>query len=137
MASRDSRHYHCKAEALHFRLAPAGTHVSPAPVPQQMRRRESVLGSVPLLSFRVAAVQPSDNISRKHTFKVSGPSSPRLEWGLEALLLPSTERKRGQGRRLQQFGCGGTGEEAVAQDSVQAVARLTPGWPLVFAPRGL
>ncbi|XP_055276048.1 pleckstrin homology domain-containing family A member 6 isoform X4 [Moschus berezovskii] len=32
-------------------------------------KEESVLGSVPLLSFRVAAVQPSDNISRKHTFK--------------------------------------------------------------------
>ncbi|XP_070240636.1 pleckstrin homology domain-containing family A member 6 isoform X5 [Bos mutus] len=34
-------------------------------------KEESVLGSVPLLSFRVAAVQPSDNISRKHTFKVT------------------------------------------------------------------
>ncbi|XP_060034641.1 pleckstrin homology domain-containing family A member 6 isoform X21 [Erinaceus europaeus] len=32
-------------------------------------KEESILGSVPLLSFRVAAVQPSDNISRKHTFK--------------------------------------------------------------------
>ncbi|XP_022449411.1 pleckstrin homology domain-containing family A member 6 isoform X8 [Delphinapterus leucas] len=32
-------------------------------------KEESVLGSIPLLSFRVAAVQPSDNISRKHTFK--------------------------------------------------------------------
>lgn len=32
-------------------------------------KQESVLGSIPLLSFRVAAVQPSDNISRKHTFK--------------------------------------------------------------------
>ncbi|XP_058131012.1 pleckstrin homology domain-containing family A member 6 isoform X30 [Dasypus novemcinctus] len=34
-------------------------------------KEESILGSVPLLSFRVAAVQPSDNISRKHTFKVT------------------------------------------------------------------
>ncbi|XP_063128515.1 pleckstrin homology domain-containing family A member 6 isoform X11 [Rattus norvegicus] len=34
-------------------------------------KQESVLGSIPLLSFRVAAVQPSDNISRKHTFKVT------------------------------------------------------------------
>lgn len=34
-------------------------------------KEESILGSIPLLSFRVAAVQPSDNISRKHTFKVS------------------------------------------------------------------
>ncbi|XP_024606700.1 pleckstrin homology domain-containing family A member 6 isoform X4 [Neophocaena asiaeorientalis asiaeorientalis] len=34
-------------------------------------KEESVLGSIPLLSFRVAAVQPSDNISRKHTFKVT------------------------------------------------------------------
>ncbi|XP_013931740.1 PREDICTED: pleckstrin homology domain-containing family A member 6 isoform X11 [Thamnophis sirtalis] len=32
-------------------------------------KEESVLGSIPLLSFRVAAVQPSDNISRKYTFK--------------------------------------------------------------------
>uniref|UniRef100_A0A8C4U1P2 Pleckstrin homology domain containing A6 n=1 Tax=Falco tinnunculus TaxID=100819 RepID=A0A8C4U1P2_FALTI len=32
-------------------------------------KEESILGSIPLLSFRVAAVQPSDNISRKHTFK--------------------------------------------------------------------
>ncbi|NXD77789.1 PKHA6 protein, partial [Halcyon senegalensis] len=29
-------------------------------------KEESILGSIPLLSFRVAAVQPSDNISRKH-----------------------------------------------------------------------
>uniref|UniRef100_A0A8I3PC54 Pleckstrin homology domain containing A6 n=1 Tax=Canis lupus familiaris TaxID=9615 RepID=A0A8I3PC54_CANLF len=34
-------------------------------------KEESILGSIPLLSFRVAAVQPSDNISRKYTFKVS------------------------------------------------------------------
>uniref|UniRef100_A0A452SJK3 Pleckstrin homology domain containing A6 n=1 Tax=Ursus americanus TaxID=9643 RepID=A0A452SJK3_URSAM len=34
-------------------------------------KEESILGSIPLLSFRVAAVQPSDNISRKHTFKVT------------------------------------------------------------------
>uniref|UniRef100_A0A7N4PA79 Pleckstrin homology domain containing A6 n=1 Tax=Sarcophilus harrisii TaxID=9305 RepID=A0A7N4PA79_SARHA len=32
-------------------------------------KEESILGSIPLLSFRVGAVQPSDNISRKHTFK--------------------------------------------------------------------
>ncbi|XP_055224973.2 pleckstrin homology domain-containing family A member 6 isoform X6 [Gorilla gorilla gorilla] len=32
-------------------------------------KEESILGSIPLLSFRVASVQPSDNISRKHTFK--------------------------------------------------------------------
>lgn len=42
-------------------------------------KQESVLGSIPLLSFRVAAVQPSDNISRKHTFKVSWASSSRRE----------------------------------------------------------
>uniref|UniRef100_A0A452HWW3 PH domain-containing protein n=1 Tax=Gopherus agassizii TaxID=38772 RepID=A0A452HWW3_9SAUR len=32
-------------------------------------KEDSILGSIPLLSFRVAAIQPSDNISRKHTFK--------------------------------------------------------------------
>lgn len=40
--------------------------------PPADEKEESILGSIPLLSFRVAAVQPSDNISRKHTFKVSG-----------------------------------------------------------------
>uniref|UniRef100_A0A8C8SDL1 Pleckstrin homology domain containing A6 n=1 Tax=Pelusios castaneus TaxID=367368 RepID=A0A8C8SDL1_9SAUR len=34
-------------------------------------KEESILGSIPLLSFRVAAIQPADNISRKHTFKVT------------------------------------------------------------------
>ncbi|XP_030076888.1 pleckstrin homology domain-containing family A member 6 isoform X3 [Microcaecilia unicolor] len=32
-------------------------------------KEEGVLGSIPLLSFRIAAVQPSDNITRKYTFK--------------------------------------------------------------------
>ncbi|KAM4699448.1 pleckstrin homology domain-containing family A member 6 isoform 2-T5 [Discoglossus pictus] len=34
-------------------------------------KEEGILGSIPLLSFRIAPVQPSDNISRKHTFKVT------------------------------------------------------------------
>ncbi|XP_018104775.1 pleckstrin homology domain-containing family A member 6 isoform X8 [Xenopus laevis] len=34
-------------------------------------KEEVILGSIPLLSFRIAPVQPSDNISRKHTFKVT------------------------------------------------------------------
>lgn len=32
-------------------------------------KEEGILGSIPLLSFRIAPVHPSDNISRKHTFK--------------------------------------------------------------------
>uniref|UniRef100_A0A2K6BHF8 Pleckstrin homology domain containing A6 n=1 Tax=Macaca nemestrina TaxID=9545 RepID=A0A2K6BHF8_MACNE len=38
-------------------------------IDEDSSKEESILGSIPLLSFRVAAVQPSDNISRKHTFK--------------------------------------------------------------------
>ncbi|XP_063308454.1 pleckstrin homology domain-containing family A member 6 isoform X9 [Pelobates fuscus] len=34
-------------------------------------KEEGILGSIPLLSFRISPVQPSDNISRKHTFKVT------------------------------------------------------------------
>ncbi|XP_068125729.1 pleckstrin homology domain-containing family A member 6 isoform X3 [Hyperolius riggenbachi] len=34
-------------------------------------KEEVILGSIPLLSFRICPVQPSDNISRKHTFKVT------------------------------------------------------------------
>ncbi|XP_075709859.1 pleckstrin homology domain-containing family A member 6 isoform X12 [Rhinoderma darwinii] len=32
-------------------------------------KEEGILGSIPLLSFRITPVQPSDNISRKYTFK--------------------------------------------------------------------
>lgn len=62
-------------------------------------KEESILGSIPLLSFRVAAVQPSDNISRKHTFKVSWASSSRWEedLGLE----------QGKGHGPQESACGG------------------------------
>uniref|UniRef100_A0AAY4DZS4 PH domain-containing protein n=1 Tax=Denticeps clupeoides TaxID=299321 RepID=A0AAY4DZS4_9TELE len=35
-------------------------------------KEEGVLGSLPLLSFRIGLVQPPDNITRKHAFKVSG-----------------------------------------------------------------
>ncbi|XP_040195475.1 pleckstrin homology domain-containing family A member 6 isoform X4 [Rana temporaria] len=34
-------------------------------------KEEVILGSIPLLSFRISPVQPSDNISRKYTFKVT------------------------------------------------------------------
>ncbi|XP_053562672.1 pleckstrin homology domain-containing family A member 6 isoform X1 [Bombina bombina] len=34
-------------------------------------KEEGILGSIPLLSFRISPVQASDNISRKHTFKVT------------------------------------------------------------------
>ncbi|XP_054939845.1 pleckstrin homology domain-containing family A member 5-like [Physeter macrocephalus] len=57
-------------------------------------KEESILGSVPLLSFRVAAVQPSDNISRKHTFKVSWPSSPRSDRGGRPALLEHTRMEQ-------------------------------------------
>ncbi|XP_015198091.2 pleckstrin homology domain-containing family A member 6 isoform X5 [Lepisosteus oculatus] len=33
-------------------------------------KEEGVLGSIPLLSFRICGVQPSDNISRRHAFKM-------------------------------------------------------------------
>ncbi|XP_035243486.1 pleckstrin homology domain-containing family A member 6 isoform X5 [Anguilla anguilla] len=34
-------------------------------------KEDAVLGSLPLLSFRIAAAQPSDSVSRKHAFKAS------------------------------------------------------------------
>ncbi|KAM5179953.1 pleckstrin homology domain-containing family A member 6 isoform 2-T2 [Mantella aurantiaca] len=34
-------------------------------------KEEGILGSIPLLSFHISPVQPSDNISRKYTFKVT------------------------------------------------------------------
>ncbi|MGH0139658.1 UNVERIFIED_CONTAM: hypothetical protein FKN15_030298 [Acipenser sinensis] len=34
-------------------------------------KEEAVLGSIPLLSFWISLLQPSDNINRKHAFKIS------------------------------------------------------------------
>ncbi|XP_071673928.1 pleckstrin homology domain-containing family A member 6 isoform X4 [Patagioenas fasciata] len=54
-------------------------------------KEESILGSIPLLSFRVAAVQPSDNISRKHTFKVTVCWVEETPAGNEQSLSPQAE----------------------------------------------
>lgn len=67
----------CMCEGAHACMH-ACTHFC-TPVSPTDEKQESILGSIPLLSFRVAAVQPSDNISRKHTFKVSWASSSRWE----------------------------------------------------------
>jgi len=62
---------HCHRWAAHHAYLPARVPPLNTPVCPPDEKEESILGSIPLLSFRVAAVQPSDNISRKHTFKVS------------------------------------------------------------------
>ncbi|RMB99228.1 hypothetical protein DUI87_23961 [Hirundo rustica rustica] len=54
-------------------------------------KEENILGSIPLLSFRVAAVQPSDNISRKHTFKVTVCWLEQLPAGNGQSLSPQAE----------------------------------------------
>ncbi|NXH62477.1 PKHA6 protein, partial [Rhabdornis inornatus] len=54
-------------------------------------KEENILGSIPLLSFRVAAVQPSDNISRKHTFKVTVCWLEELRAGNGQSLSPQAE----------------------------------------------
>ncbi|NXB45886.1 PKHA6 protein, partial [Leucopsar rothschildi] len=54
-------------------------------------KEENILGSIPLLSFRVAAVQPSDNISRKHTFKVTVCWLEELPAGNGQSLSPQAE----------------------------------------------
>ncbi|NXV42604.1 PKHA6 protein, partial [Uria aalge] len=54
-------------------------------------KEESILGSIPLLSFRVAAVQPSDNISRKHTFKVTVCWMEEMPASNEQSLSPQAE----------------------------------------------
>ncbi|XP_015262804.1 PREDICTED: pleckstrin homology domain-containing family A member 6 [Gekko japonicus] len=54
-------------------------------------KEESILGSIPLLSFRVAAVQPSDNISRKYTFKVTVCWMEETRGGNKKSLSPQAE----------------------------------------------
>uniref|UniRef100_A0A493TVI3 PH domain-containing protein n=1 Tax=Anas platyrhynchos platyrhynchos TaxID=8840 RepID=A0A493TVI3_ANAPP len=73
-------------------------------------KEESILGSIPLLSFRVAAVQPSDNISRKHTFK----DPPGQEVSAHPSATPAPRHQLGRARRhpdlfLQRREHGGAG----------------------------
>lgn len=63
--------------------------VTPGFTPIADEKEENILGSIPLLSFRVAAVQPSDNISRKHTFKVSACAGAGGGHGATAAVAPA------------------------------------------------
>nr|XP_058900875.1 pleckstrin homology domain-containing family A member 6 isoform X16 [Kogia breviceps] len=98
-------------------------------------KEESVLGSVPLLSFRVAAVQPSDNISRKHTFKVTvcwvdeaGDSSthclsPQAEHAGVRTYFFSAESPEEQEAWIQAMGDAARVQIPPAQKSVSQAAR--------------
>ncbi|CAK6439745.1 unnamed protein product [Pipistrellus nathusii] len=99
-------------------------------------KEESILGSIPLLSFRVAAVQPSDNISRKHTFKVTvcwvdeaGASSthclsPQAEHAGVRTYFFSAERPEEQEAWIQAMGEAARVQIPPAQKSVPQAVRL-------------
>ncbi|XP_036386282.1 pleckstrin homology domain-containing family A member 6 isoform X2 [Megalops cyprinoides] len=48
-------------------------------------KEDGVLGSLPLLSFRIGAVQPSDNINRKYAFKVEHAGTRTYYFSAESL----------------------------------------------------
>lgn len=86
---------HCHRWAAHHACLLGPTLPLNAPVCPPDEKEESILGSIPLLSFRVAAVQPSDNISRKHTFKVSvGPCGAWGRGGADAGGIPAVPSSR-------------------------------------------
>ncbi|XP_047560434.1 pleckstrin homology domain-containing family A member 6 isoform X13 [Lutra lutra] len=98
-------------------------------------KEESILGSIPLLSFRVAAVQPSDNISRKHTFKVTtcwvdeagaGPThclSPQAEHAGVRTYFFSAESSEEQEAWIQAMGEAARVQIPPAQKSVPQAVR--------------
>ncbi|VCX43211.1 unnamed protein product [Gulo gulo] len=100
-------------------------------------KEESILGSIPLLSFRVAAVQPSDNISRKHTFKVTtcwvdeagaGPThclSPQAEHAGVRTYFFSAESPEEQEAWIQAMGEAARVQIPPAQKSVPQAVRHT------------
>lgn len=99
-------------------------------------KEESILGSIPLLSFRVAAVQPSDNISRKHTFKVSWPSSPRSGGAGRPALL---EHRGMDEPSPEGVSSGGRGREWAAAPGLSAGCRkvkVRPRQDPLLFPRG-
>lgn len=103
-------------------------------------KEESILGSIPLLSFRVAAVQPSDNISRKHTFKVSWLSSPGSDGGGRPVLLEHRGIERGQEPPPKGVSSGSGGRELSAAPGLSAgccKAKVRPCWDPLFFPQGL
>ncbi|XP_031238567.1 pleckstrin homology domain-containing family A member 6 isoform X17 [Mastomys coucha] len=104
-------------------------------------KQESILGSIPLLSFRVAAVQPSDNISRKHTFKVTvywvdeaGASSthclsPQAEHAGVRTYFFSAESPEEQEAWIQAMGEAARVQIPPAQKSVPQPVRPSPEKP--------
>ncbi|NXF36977.1 PKHA6 protein, partial [Nyctibius bracteatus] len=84
-------------------------------------KEESILGSIPLLSFRVAAVQPSDNISRKHTFKVTVCWVEELPAGNEQSLSPQAEHA---GIRTYFFSAENTEEQEAWIQAMGEAARV-------------
>uniref|UniRef100_A0A8C3VEN2 Pleckstrin homology domain containing A6 n=1 Tax=Catharus ustulatus TaxID=91951 RepID=A0A8C3VEN2_CATUS len=95
-------------------------------------KEENILGSIPLLSFRVAAVQPSDNISRKHTFKVTLCWLEELPAGNGHSLSPQAEHA---GIRTYFFSAENTEEQEAWIRAMGEAARVqipppsvTPQW---------
>lgn len=102
-------------------------------------KEENILGSIPLLSFRVAAVQPSDNISRKHTFKVSWPSSPRSDGGGRPVPLEHRGIEKRQEPPPKGVSSGSGERELAAAPGLSAgcyEAEARPCWDPVFFPQG-
>ncbi|NXI08924.1 PKHA6 protein, partial [Irena cyanogastra] len=84
-------------------------------------KEENILGSIPLLSFRVAAVQPSDNISRKHTFKVTVCWVEELPAGNGRSLSPQAEHA---GIRTYFFSAENTEEQEAWIQAMGEAARV-------------
>ncbi|XP_072774930.1 pleckstrin homology domain-containing family A member 6 isoform X10 [Taeniopygia guttata] len=84
-------------------------------------KEENILGSIPLLSFRVAAVQPSDNISRKHTFKVTVCWVQELPAGNGQPLSPQAEHA---GIRTYFFSAENTEEQEAWIQAMGEAARV-------------
>ncbi|NXX82543.1 PKHA6 protein, partial [Urocolius indicus] len=84
-------------------------------------KEESILGSIPLLSFRVAAVQPSDNISRKHTFKVTVCWVEEVPAGNEQPVSPQAEHA---GIRTYFFSAENTEEQEAWIQAMGEAARV-------------
>ncbi|NWW70400.1 PKHA6 protein, partial [Climacteris rufus] len=103
-------------------------------------KEENILGSIPLLSFRVAAVQPSDNISRKHTFKVTVCWVEELPAGNGQSLSPQAEHA---GIRTYFFSAENTEEQEswiqamgeAARVQIPPTQRSVPTTPSAPAPR--
>ncbi|KAK6321107.1 hypothetical protein J4Q44_G00080830 [Coregonus suidteri] len=90
-------------------------------------KEEGVLGSLPLLSFRIGGVQASDNISRKHAFKVWYEEEEEEEGEIKGHIVFCMQAEHA-GTRTYYFSAETAEEQEEWVDAMNEAVQIQPSW---------